>query len=123
MITRPIAGKHAIVAIYVLCFGLGTLSHGRDFLLNGLRPYAAAPLPFEAFWSSLIFIDIVVIGFLCSRNMRFGVVLALAIMLADVAINTYATMMLGIDILVGPLVLQSVFLGFMVGTIGFVLKR
>ncbi|SEM73453.1 hypothetical protein SAMN04488077_107140 [Roseovarius tolerans] len=122
MIGSPISKERFIIAIYVLCFAIGALSHGKDFIYYGWRPYKAAPLPIEVFWSSLIWIDILVVVVLLSRKRRLGVVLALSVMLADIAINSYATILLGFAILVGPLVLQSVFLGFILGSIGIVLK-
>ena len=91
--------------------------------MHGWRPYDVAPLPLEVFWSSLIIIDLMVVAVLLFRTKRLGSLLALTVMLFDVAINTYATAFLGFSSLVGPLVLQSIFLGFIIGTIGSVLNR
>ena len=122
MISRPIPTKHVVVAAYALCFALGALSHAKDFLVYGWRPYELAPLPIEVFWSSLILVDLAIISVLLSKYQRVGVFLALSVMLADVSVNTYATIVLELDFLVGPLVLQSIFLGFILGTIGYVFQ-
>ncbi|KNX41081.1 hypothetical protein ROTO_23820 [Roseovarius tolerans] len=122
MISSPISKQRFVIAIYVLCFAIGALSQGKDFIYYGWRSYKAAPLPIEVFWSGLIWIDILVVVVLLSRKRRLGVVLALSVMLADIAINSYATRLLGFAILVGPLVLQSVFLGFILGSICIVLE-
>ncbi len=122
MTSFPIRKKSTIVTVYALCFALGSMSHAKDFLVYGWRPYNAAPLPIEVFWSSLILVDLVVVGVLLSKHKRLGAILAISVMLTDVLINTYATIVLEFDILVGPLVLQSIFLGFILGTIGLVFQ-
>lgn len=122
MTSRSNREKSVIVTVYALCFALGALSHAKDFLSYGWRPYDTAPLPIEVFWSSLLFIDLVIVGVLLSKHKCLGAALALFVMLTDVTINAYAAIALEFENLVGPLVLQSIFLGFILGTIGFVFR-
>lgn len=110
-----------IALIYAACFALGALSHALDFLTGGWRPYDIAPLPIEVFWSSLVAIDLVIMAILLFDYRRLGGSLALAVMLTDVAVNTYALKVLDLEILVLPLVMQSIFLGFILGTLRLLL--
>lgn len=114
---------HRIVMIYTLFFAIGALSHARDFVMNGMRPYNIAPLPIELFWTSLILIDVCVVLILLSRHKRIGCQLALLVMLIDVLINSYATIVLKFDFLVWSLVVQSILLGFILGSIWWVVGQ
>ncbi|WP_456389789.1 hypothetical protein [Profundibacter sp.] len=118
MIGKPISKIHFTVTIYALCFAVGALSHAKDFVIYGWRPYIAAPLPFEIFWSSLILFDLAVVAFLLSKHRHIGIFLALFVMLADVSINMYAAVTLN-GVLVWKIVLQAIFLGFILGSVGF----
>jgi len=62
--------------------------------------------------------EVVVVAFLLSKHRHIGIILALLVMLADVSINTYASIILD-GVLVWKIVLQAVFLGFILGSIGF----
>ncbi|NIJ20615.1 CHASE2 domain-containing sensor protein [Sphingomonas naasensis] len=107
----------AALAVYIVCFGIGAVNHARDFVVGGLRPYRWGPPLLEAFWTSLIVLDSLVIVLLLARRIRLGLSLALAVMIADVAINSYAWLRLG---LVGfNLPLQAAFMGFALGTTPF----
>lgn len=107
------------LGVYVACFTIGTLSHARDFWVLGLRPYAGAPTVLEAFWSSLVVLDAIVVGLLLFGKRRRGLVLAAIIMVCDVAANSYAFFVLGIEGFAVALPLQAAFLGFVLGSIGF----
>jgi hypothetical protein len=85
-----------VPGLYVACFGAGALNHARDFLNYGWRPYNWGPHLLEMFWTSLIALDLIAIGLILSKFRRAGLCLAAAIMLADVAANTYALVVLGI---------------------------
>lgn len=123
MSTKRLPIARYILPIYALCFAGGALSHTRDFIVFGWCPYDVAPLPLEVFWSSLVLIDLLMVLILLSRHRRLAGMLALGIMLADVAINIYATIFRGFENLLFPLVFQSIFLGFILGSIGFVPKH
>ncbi|AUX69724.1 hypothetical protein CHX26_09620 [Porphyrobacter sp. HT-58-2] len=107
------------LGVYVVCFAIGTISHALDFWVLGLRPYQGAPIVLEAFWSSLVVLDPIAAGLLLSGKRRAGLVLAAIIMVCDVAANGYAFFVLGIEGFAVALLLQAAFLGFVLGSIGF----
>lgn len=87
--------------VWVLGFLVGTVSHVVDLASGGLEVYAGFPTSVRLFWVSLTLLDPAVIV-LVLRRLRAGVVLGVAVMIADVAVNwtVYAT--------IGPLVLSGV---------------
>ena len=115
-------GARIALAVYVGCFAIGAVNHGRDFVALGWRPYAFAPLALEAFWTSLLLLDIGVVILLLLGRRRLGLTLAAAVMLVDVAANTYATDALGYD-LGSALQLQTLFLGFVLGSLPWLWPR
>jgi hypothetical protein len=114
--------ERAVVAIYVAAFAIGACNHARDFAAGGWRPYSWTPWPLEAFWSALIVLDTLAIVLLL-RWRQVGLLLAVMIMLADVAINSYAAVALDLPGFPAALVLQSLFLGFVLGSTPFVWPR
>lgn len=115
---RPVATRIAI-GIYIACFAIGTLSHALDFWALGLRPYSWGPPLLEAFWSSLVVLDFAVVALLLRGQRAWGLALAAIIMVSDVAANSYASFILGIEGFEVALPLQASFLGFVLGSIGF----
>jgi hypothetical protein len=107
------------LGVYVACFTIGTISHALDFAVLGLRPYSWGPPLLEAFWSSLVLLDPAAAGLLLFGKRRAGLVLAATIMVCDVAANSYAFFVLGIEGFAVALPLQAAFLGFVLGSIGF----
>ncbi|MBA4045744.1 MAG: hypothetical protein C0471_15205 [Erythrobacter sp.] len=107
------------LAVYIACFAIGTITHVRDFWVLGLRPYEGAPILLEAFWSSLVVLDPAAAALLLSGKRRAGLSLAAIIMVCDVAANSYAFFVLGIEGFAVALPLQAAFLGFVLGSIGF----
>ena len=101
--------------MYLVCFGVGALNHARDFLARGWRPYAFAPAPVEVFWTALIGLDLAVMLLLLTGRRRTGVALAVAVMVADVAVNSDVAWRLGFGFGYA-LQLQSLFLGFVLGS-------
>jgi membrane protein HdeD len=106
-----------LLTVQALCFVAAGLNHAHDIWQGGWLPYGVAPLPINAFWTALAGIDLLAAGLLLSRP-RAGVLLALLIMVSDVAVNSYAKYGLGFrgwhtDLSVQ---LQSLFLGFVAGT-------
>lgn len=106
------------LGVYVLCFAGGAYNHARDFIARGPRPYAGVPLPLEAFWSALLLLDLAVIALLLAGRRRAGLGLAAAVMVSDVAINASAAHAFGWGY-GWALLLQSLFLGFVVGSAPF----
>lgn len=107
------------LAVYILCFAIGTVSHALDFLALGPRPYCWGPPLLEVFWSSLVVLDAAAAALLVFGKRRAGLPLAAIIMVCDVAANSYAFFVLGIEGFAVALPLQAAFLGFVLGSIGF----
>jgi hypothetical protein len=111
---RPTA-TGIILGIWVLCFLIGTFTHTRTLLGHGWLPYDWVPLPVNIFWTLLTFADpLAALLLLVRRNA--GIVLGLAIMIADVAINTWVAYAEGFGGLSGALQAQTLFLGFTLGS-------
>jgi hypothetical protein len=85
----PAARPERILAVYVIAFAVGTVSHVVDLLRGGLVPHKQHPLAFNVFWSSLTLFDPLAIVLLLRRQ-RAGLVLAGLIMVLDVAVNSAA---------------------------------
>jgi hypothetical protein len=104
-----------VLGIWVLCFLIGTFTHTRTLLGHGWLPYDWVPLPMNIFWTLLTFADpLAALLLLIRRNA--GIVLGLAIMISDVAINTWVAYQFEFDGLSGPLQAQTLFLGFTLGS-------
>lgn len=112
--------RRVVLSAYALCFAIGGSNHARDFVEFGWRPYRWAPLPvFELYWSALVVLDFGIVLLLAFRKVRTALALSLAVMISDVAINITATRMLGSTDFGAALLLQSAFLGLIIGSIGF----
>lgn len=111
--------QRTTLAVYIVCFAIGTVSHSLDFVALGPRPYEGVPIALEAFWSSLVMLDLAVVTLLLVGQRRWGLALAAIIMVCDVAANSYAAFVLGIAGFAVALPLQSALLGFVLGSIGF----
>ena len=120
-VSSRVRGFSIIVAlgIYILCFAIGTLSHALDFMMLGPRPYSWGPPLLEVFWSTLVVLDAMVVILLLAGRLRSGLVLAAGVMLCDVAANAYAAFVLRVGGFDFALPLQAAFLGFVLGSIGF----
>jgi hypothetical protein len=118
------APVHLVFGIYALCFLGAGFSHLGDIWLGGLLPYTWAPLAINAYWASLAVFDLLVVVLLYTHP-RAGMMLALAIMLSDVAVNSYVAYGLNYPerALELHLQLQTLFLGFVLGTVPFVWMR
>ncbi len=69
-------------------FTVGTITHGLDVHRLGFLGYIYAPLVINIFWTSLLFLDpLVIILFFIKYN--FGVYLAVLIMIFDIFINLF----------------------------------
>ena len=78
------------LGVYVGAFLVGTVSHIVDFAQQGADVYATAPPALRLFFVALVVIDPVVVV-LILRLRRSGVLLAVAVMVADVAANLAMT--------------------------------
>jgi len=113
-----------ILAVYALAFAIGTSTHLNAILHGSWVPHH----PFlNAYWASLTLLDPLVV-FLLFRSPRAGLLLALAVMLTDVGINSLATYLYletdgkryAVDYFVQ---LQTAFLGFVLGSTPFLWTR
>ncbi len=116
--TAPLAARLAI-AVYVLAFAIGASTHALDFVRDWPRPYRGAPWPVELFWSALLPLDLAVVALLAGGRRRAGLGLAVAVMVADVAINTGVSAAFGLSTFGWKLQLQTLFGGFVLGSVGF----
>ena len=109
----------ACLTVVVAGFFTGVVTHGLDFLERGPRPYAGEPLALEAFWSALLLLDASTVILLLIGRRKAGLILALVIMVVDVAANSVAHHGLGFGAVAWKLQLQTLFLGFVLGSVGF----
>ena len=104
---------------YITCFSIGVISHAADFLSHGWRPYSFGPPALEAFWTSLVVLNTLVIVLILARWRRCGLLLAAVVMVTDVSANAFASFALRIPGFDLALILQAVFLGFVLGSLPF----
>ena len=78
--------RAVILAIWIVGFLVGTTSHVLDLAAGGLQTYAGFPTALRLFWISLTVLDPVTVVLLALRR-RTGIVLALAVILVDIAVN------------------------------------
>lgn len=107
--------KNRIVfSIYCIGFFIGTVSHSFDILNLGFLGYTFAPFAFNVFWTSLVFLDPLVIVLLF-LNLRIAILLAIIVMVFYITINlTYGIVASHNPILLG-LITQipfGIFIGF-----------
>ncbi|OYO27988.1 hypothetical protein CD932_23070 [Janthinobacterium sp. PC23-8] len=101
--------------VYALCLSGATLNHARSVLEHGLAwDYGGVPPFVSAFWTALTFIDALAVLLLFARP-RAGLLLTVAIMVADVAVNGWVGMTYGFD--VAAFSAQFVFMLFVLGTV------
>jgi len=60
------------LAVYVICFSIGIMSHGYDFYMHGWRPYRWGVVFLDVFWTTLILLDALVVGLLLVGGRRSG---------------------------------------------------
>ena len=104
------------IVFFIFCIGfiVGTVSHTTDILNLGFLGYTFAPFALNVFWTSLVFLDPLVI-LLLFLNLRIAILLAIIVMVFDITINlTYGIVASHTPILLG-LVTQipfGIFVGF-----------
>lgn len=101
--------------VYTLCLAGATYNHARIVLEHGvLWDYGGLPLFVSTFWTALTFIDALAVVLLLARP-RHGLVLTVAIIVSDVAVNSWVGMEYGID--AAAFAAQVVFLLFVLFTV------
>lgn len=79
----------SVAAVAVVLLAVGTVTHVTDFLRHGWVPYPWAPRWLNLYWTSLAVLDTAAAALLLTGR-RFGVDLAMAIMITDLTANAYA---------------------------------
>ena len=101
--------------VWVFAFLVGAFTHGREILAGGWLPYDIAPIGLNWFWSLLLPLDVTATALVILRR-REGTLLGLAIIIADVAVNSWFAAQTGWLDLYAALQWQSLFCGFALGT-------
>lgn len=114
--------RRYVVGLLVVGFAIGTFTHAVHLFNVGWVVFSSAPVWMNVYWTALVILDPVA-AMLLIRTPRAGLALGLAIMVSDVAVNSYALHCLGLPFLVAPLQLQTLFLGFLLGAFGFLWKK
>lgn len=97
--------------IWTTGFLIGTITHVLDISLGGWLPYDFQSMPFNIYWTSLVFLDPLAAVLIWLRE-RWGVMLGVAIMVSNVLINGYNAFIAGYDEFYFGLALQSLFAVF-----------
>jgi hypothetical protein len=96
--------------IWTLGFLVGTTTHSLDLIYLGWLPYDFRPLPWNIYWTSLTFLDPLAAVLIWVRE-RWGIMLGVAIMISNIAVNGY-TLAIGYHAFLVPWLLQSAFGAF-----------
>ena len=107
------------VLLIAAAFLTGAAFHARDILAEGWMPYSFAPDPMNMFWTALLPLDLAVVALIAAKRLRAALALGLAIMVADVWVNAYALLGFGWEVFAPSLVMQSLFLGYLLGVAPF----
>lgn len=113
-----LAVERVVVGVIVVGFVIGTSTHMLQFVNRGWVVFAAAPIWMNVYWTLLTFLDPLA-AILLLRARRAGLILAVAIMLSDVAVNSHALYGLDLPFAIWALQLQTLFCGFLLGAVGF----
>ena len=113
----------AFALTFACCFLIGGTNHGLDIWRDGLFPYHAVPRSVNAFWTALCPLDLALAALIWWQG-RPAIVLGIAVMLADVGVNSWLAYFSGLHFQsFEPLQVQSLFLGFLLGGAPFALRR
>nr|WP_300146794.1 hypothetical protein [Propionicimonas sp.] len=106
--------RTVILVVWIVGFLIGTTTHVLDLVAGGLETYAEFPTALRLFWVSLTVIDPITAALLALRR-RAGIVLALIVILADIAVNWTVFATVGGNPLFG-VVNQTVFAAILLAT-------
>lgn len=118
--------EQAAIGVLIAGFATGTITHALHLATAGWVVFDDAPVWMNAYWTALALLDpLTVVLLLRRRRTGSGLALALAaaIIVSDVAINSYALYGLGLRFGFASLQMQTMFCGFLLGSIGFLLPR
>ena len=95
--SRAPAALHPLAWAALLCLAGATYNHARIVLEHGVPwDYGGLPLFVSTFWTALTFIDALAVVLLLAKP-RYGLGLTVAIIVSDVAVNSWVGMEYGID--------------------------
>ena len=115
LLTAMSKTHRTFLLVFSGCFAIGGLNHGRDIWQGGLVPYHIVAMPINAIWTALCPLDFAVAGLVWWRR-RAAIALGMAILLVDVAVNSWIAYFSGLHVQsFEPLQVQSLFLGFVLG--------
>jgi hypothetical protein len=80
--------------LWVIGFLIGTTTHTADLILGGLDVYGGFPPGVRLFWVTLTVLDPIIAVLIVLRR-RSGIVLGMAVILADIAVNWTVFVLLG----------------------------
>ena len=86
-----------ILVLWIAGFLVGTTTHVIDLVVGGENAYDGFPLGTRVFWMSLTVLDPIT-AVLLARRRRAGIVLALVVILVDVAVNWTVFATIGIPL-------------------------
>ena len=75
-----------VQVVWIAGFLSGTTTHVFDLVIGGVSTYEPFPIPLRVFWMSLTLLDPLVVVLLVLRR-RASIVLGLAVILVDIAVN------------------------------------
>jgi hypothetical protein len=100
--------------VWVLGFLVGTTTHTADLIVGGVNTYSDFPLGVRLFWVSLTILDPVTAALIIFRR-RSGIVLGIAVIVADIAVNWTVFAMVG-GLSIFGVISQSLFAVLILGT-------
>jgi hypothetical protein len=80
--------------MWVLGFLVGTTTHTADLIVGGVNAYSDFPLGVRLFWVTLTILDPATAALIIFRR-RSGIVLGIAVIIADIAVNWTVFVMVG----------------------------
>ncbi|MFB2582362.1 hypothetical protein ACEXQD_14025 [Herbiconiux sp. P15] len=80
--------------LWVLGFLVGTTTHTADLIVGGANAYGDFPLGVRLFWVSLTILDPATAALIIFRR-RSGIVLGIAVIVADIAVNWTVFVLVG----------------------------
>ena len=107
--------KKVCLFIWCLCLFVAGATHVFDNIYFGFLPYRFAPDWLNIYWSSLAILDLLAV-FLLIKYRNLGIILTLCIMVSNIVINSIAVYWLHVISERLPLQLQTLFLGFCLGS-------
>jgi len=97
-----------VLIVFSLCFAAACAIHVTDLWQHGWLAYRSAPLPLNAYWTALVFLDPFAAVLLLWQP-RIGLSLALLIVASDVALDLFARFYLRLQLRPVALALQLLF--------------